>query len=60
MDPQRDTRRDDAERQENTAARLSEQAAEHVGRDYDGTQDAFVRERRRQGKSEEDEDVTPD
>ena len=60
MDPERDARRDDAERQENSAARLSEQAAEHVGRDYDGTQDAFVREQRRQGKPDDDEDITPD
>ncbi|MCO5974980.1 hypothetical protein [Actinoallomurus soli] len=46
-------------RQENSAARLSEQAAEHVGRDYDSTQDAFVREQRKQGKPEDEEDVSP-
>ncbi|MEV5708154.1 hypothetical protein [Actinoallomurus sp. NPDC052274] len=49
----------DEDRQSNSAARLSEQAAEHVGRGYDSTQDAFVREQREQGKSEDDEDVSP-
>jgi hypothetical protein len=55
----RDGRDDDADRQENAAAHLSGQAAEHVGRDYDGTQDAFVHEQRRQGEPEDDEDVAP-
>jgi hypothetical protein len=60
MDSQpRDRRDDDADRQEDAAGRLSDQAAEHVGRDYDSTQDAFVREQRKQGVPEDDEGVSP-
>ncbi|MFL6055140.1 MAG: hypothetical protein ACJ72W_19845 [Actinoallomurus sp.] len=50
---------DDDDRQTNAAARLSEQAAEHVGRHYDATQEAFVGEQRKKGEPEDDEDVSP-
>ncbi|GAA0314441.1 hypothetical protein NE235_34180 [Actinoallomurus spadix] len=59
MDSRHEPRDPEGARQEDDAARLSEQAAEHVGRGYDSTQDAFVREQREQGKAEDDEDVSP-
>lgn len=38
---------------------LREEASQHVERGYDATQDAFVHQQRREGRNDEDDDVSP-
>lgn len=42
-----------------SARNLREAASEQVGRGYDATQEAFVHQQRREGRHDEDDDVSP-
>lgn len=42
-----------------TARGLREEASEQVGRGYDSTQEAFTHQQRREGRHDEDDDVSP-